>query len=65
METLLIKHGKNIVDEQFMLNRLADCTIDIYTMVAVLSRATRSINTKINSADHERLMAQSWCIEVS
>lgn len=65
VESLLIKYGKKIVDEQFLLNRLADCAIDIYAMAAVLSRATRSIQLKFDSADHERLMAEAWCIEVS
>lgn len=63
VEQLLIKHGKNIVDQQFLLNRLADCAIDTYGMVVVLSRATASINNKLATADHERLMAEAWCIE--
>lgn len=65
VEQLLIKHGKNIVDQQFLLNRLADCAIDIYAMVVVLSRATTSLNKKLDTASHERLMAEAWCIEVS
>src|ERR1700744_3195166 len=58
VEQLLIKHGKNIVDQQFLLNRLADCAIDIYAMVVVLSRATTSLNKKLDTASHERLMAE-------
>lgn len=27
-----------VVDEQFVLKRVADCAIDLYAMVAVLSR---------------------------
>lgn len=38
VEELLIKHGKKIIDEQFVLKRVADCAIDIYAMVVVLSR---------------------------
>merc|ERR1719268_117406 len=30
VEAVLIKHGKNIINEQFLLNRLANATIDIY-----------------------------------
>lgn len=63
VEQLLIKHGKGIVDQQFLLNRLADCAIDTYGMVVVLSRATTSLNKKLDTADHERLMAEAWCIE--
>lgn len=65
MEQLLIKHGKNIIHEQFLLNRLADSAIDIYVMACVLSRATRSAKLGIPSADHELLMAKAWCIEAA
>ena len=63
VESILIKYGKNIVDQQFLLNRLADCAIDIYAMTVVLARATQSIKNNLESADHERTMAQAWCIE--
>lgn len=65
VEQLLMKHGKNIVDQQFLLNRLADCAIDIYVMTCVLSRATRSIQLNLESAQHEQLMTKAWCIEAS
>lgn len=65
VEDLLIKHGKGIIDQQFVLNRLADCAIDIYAMVCVLSRCTRSIESKLDSVDHERLMTHAWCIEAT
>lgn len=65
VEHLLIKYGKNIIDQQFLLNRLADCAIDIYVMACVLSRATRSMKLNLPSADHERLIAQAWCLEGS
>lgn len=61
----MIKHGKNIIDQQFLLSRLADCAIDIYAMVCVLSRATRATKLNFESAEHERLMAQAWCIEAA
>ena len=38
VEKVLIKHGKNIINEQFILNRLANATIDIYANTCVLSR---------------------------
>eukprot|EP00914_Ancora_sagittata_P018662 GHVO01036993.1.p1 GENE.GHVO01036993.1~~GHVO01036993.1.p1 ORF type:complete len:559 (+),score=91.92 GHVO01036993.1:72-1748(+) len=40
VESLLVAHGKGIIEEQFLLNRLADAAIDVYAMVAVLSRAS-------------------------
>ena len=37
-EGLLVQHGKKVVDKQFMLWRVADAAIDIYAMMATLSR---------------------------
>lgn len=65
IESLLLKHGKDIVNQQSVLSRVSDMAIDIYAMSVVLSRATRSIQQKIDSADHEVLMANTWCVEVS
>ncbi|XP_065081292.1 very long-chain specific acyl-CoA dehydrogenase, mitochondrial-like [Ochlerotatus camptorhynchus] len=65
VESLLIKFGKRIVDEQFLLTRLADSAIDIYAMANVLSRATRAVENNLPSAEHEVLMTKAWCIEAS
>nr|XP_040237039.2 very long-chain specific acyl-CoA dehydrogenase, mitochondrial-like [Anopheles coluzzii] len=65
IESLLVKHGKGIVERQFQLARVADSAIDIYTMAAVLSRATRASQRGLASASHELLMAQIWCQEAS
>lgn len=63
VEALLIQYGKNIINEQFLLNRLADSAIDIYGMSCVLSRATRSIKMNLPSAEHEKLMTDTFCVE--
>lgn len=65
VENLLIKHGKDIVDQQFELNRLADAAIDIYAMSAVLSRVTKSINQKLPTVEHEVAMTNALCTEAS
>lgn len=65
VESLLLKYGKNVVEEQFLLNRLAAAAFDTYTMAVVLSRATRSLNSGLSSASHEQLLAQVWCYEAS
>lgn len=65
VESLLVKYGKNIVHEQFLLNRLADSAIDIYAMACVLSRASRSMKLNLPSADHEKLMTETWCAEAN
>lgn len=65
VESLLIKYGKNIIEEQFLLKNLADSAIDIYAMAVVLSRASRSIKMNLPSADHETVLTEAWCVEAS
>ncbi|MED6284262.1 hypothetical protein CHARACLAT_017496 [Characodon lateralis] len=62
-EELLVKHGKKIIDEQFVLKRVADCAIDLYAMVVVLSRASRSLSQGHASAQHEKMLCDTWCLE--
>merc|ERR1719511_202230 len=63
VEKVLIKHGKGIINEQFVLNRLANATIDLYANSCVLSRCTKSLNDGIDSAHHEEIMTKLWCHE--
>ncbi|XP_035210229.1 very long-chain specific acyl-CoA dehydrogenase, mitochondrial-like, partial [Stegodyphus dumicola] len=65
VEELLIKHGKDIVSEQFLLNRLANAAIDIYAMATVLSRATHTLNKNLPSADYEEMLTNIICSEAS
>ncbi|XP_036967253.1 very long-chain specific acyl-CoA dehydrogenase, mitochondrial [Acanthopagrus latus] len=63
VEDLLMKHGKKIIDEQFILKRVADGAIDLYAMVVVLSRASRSLSQGAPSAQHEKMLCETWCVE--
>ncbi|CAN9509628.1 unnamed protein product [Ophioblennius macclurei] len=63
VEEMLVKHGKKIIDEQFVLKRVADCAIDLYAMVVVLSRASRSLTQGQPSAQHEKILCETWCME--
>lgn len=63
VESLLFKYGKNVIDQQFFLNRLADSAIEIYCMAVVLSRASRSIMLDLNTSRHESMMAHVVCAE--
>lgn len=65
IESILVKYGKGIVEEQFVLNRLAQAAIDTYTMSVVLSRASLSASKNLPSAEHEIMMAQVWCSEAA
>ncbi|XP_036405038.1 very long-chain specific acyl-CoA dehydrogenase, mitochondrial isoform X1 [Megalops cyprinoides] len=63
IEELLLKHGKKIIDEQFVLKRVADSAIDLYAMVVVLSRASCSLSQGLPSAQHEKMLCETWCTE--
>lgn len=63
VERVLIKHGKSITDNQFVVNKIANATIDVYGMFVVLSRATRSLNLKLPSCEHETDLANLFCQE--
>ncbi|KAL7300773.1 hypothetical protein TKK_0006750 [Trichogramma kaykai] len=65
IESVLVKYGRKIVDEQFILNRIAQAAIDTYTMSVVLSKASASAKNNVPSAKHEIMLAQVWCSEAS
>ena len=44
---------QNIIDEQFLLKRMADVSINLFAMTSVLSRATRSLQRSQPSGQHE------------
>ena len=59
-----MKYQKNIINEQFILNRIANSAIDIYATAVVLSRANNSLKENLPSAEYESMIAQTWCSEV-
>jgi len=63
VEKLLLKYGKDVINEQFLLTRVADAVIDIYVMACVISRCTQSLNQEVYSASHEEDMTKVWCDE--
>jgi acyl-CoA dehydrogenase family protein 9 len=44
VDSAIMKFGKRVIDRQLMLKRFADIAIDLYAMLAVLSRVTSRIN---------------------
>lgn len=64
IEMVLIKYGKSIVDEQFILNRIANSVFDIYGSVVVLSRASAALKDGTDTAQHQKLLAEAWTLEV-
>ncbi|OQV18011.1 Very long-chain specific acyl-CoA dehydrogenase, mitochondrial [Hypsibius exemplaris] len=65
VEALLAKYRQGIVDEQFILKRVADAAIDIYAMTVSLSRATRSIKEAKNTAGYETKLVSTFCHEAA
>jgi very long chain acyl-CoA dehydrogenase len=63
IEQILMKHGKTIRDEQFIVHRIGDITIDLYSMAASLSRCTQSFKNQRPSAIHEANLVRIWCEE--
>ncbi|VEN40452.1 unnamed protein product [Callosobruchus maculatus] len=63
IELVLIKYGKGIVNEQFVLNRIANATFDIFSSAVALSRASMALSENSETASHEKLMAQAWTLE--
>jgi very long chain acyl-CoA dehydrogenase len=63
IEQILMKYGKTIRDEQFIVHRIGDITIDLFTMAACLSRCTQSFKNKIPTAVHESNLVRIWCEE--
>ncbi|ELW62354.1 Acyl-CoA dehydrogenase family member 9, mitochondrial [Tupaia chinensis] len=58
IETLLLRFGKTLVEEQLLLKRVADILINLYGMTAVLSRASRSVRVGLRNHDHEALLSE-------
>ncbi|KAJ1349803.1 hypothetical protein KIN20_005457 [Parelaphostrongylus tenuis] len=65
VESLLMKYRKKIIDRQYELIRVADAAIDIYCMIATLSRCTHSCKNNVASAAHERDIATYFCTAAS
>jgi acyl-CoA dehydrogenase family protein 9 len=53
VEDSLIKYGKKIIDNELPQGRLADMVIDLYVMVAVISRTTAILNSSKATQDQK------------
>ena len=45
VENLVIKHGKDIIEKQFLQERMANTAIDVYHAIAALSRASAALES--------------------
>ena len=63
-ETLLRRHGREIVEKQFATRRLADVAIDLMAMLAVISRTTRLIERRgLPAAQKDLTTALAFCTD--
>ena len=63
-ETLLRRHGREIVEKQFATRRLADVAIDLMAMLAVISRTTSLIERRgMPAAQNELTTALAFCTD--
>ncbi len=63
-ETVLRRHGKEIVEKQFATRRLGDIAIDLIAMLATISRTTSRIETRgLDASANELNMTHAFCAE--
>lgn len=65
VQAAVLKHKKGITSEQLLLERIANVSIDLYTMAAVLSRTTKSVSARVPTAAHETALAAVFCSQAS
>lgn len=57
---VIVTQGKELDSQQFILNKIAECAIDIYASTCVLSRANNAITNKLPTAQYETKLANMW-----
>lgn len=62
VENLVIKHGKKIIEKQFLQERMANTAIDVYHAMAALSRATAAMERA--GGDEARAAAELDCVRI-
>ena len=60
LAALLSKHGKDIIHEQYQLQRVANIAIDLYGCLAVTSRMTSAEKDKVPHLAHEYTLAKAF-----
>jgi very long chain acyl-CoA dehydrogenase len=60
---LLMRYGKTVIDQQLVLEKVADVAIDVTASTAVLSRAAKALKEGSPSAAHEAELANLFVSE--
>jgi acyl-CoA dehydrogenase family protein 9 len=61
VEKVLRRHGKEISEMQYVQRRVADIVIDLFMMIAVISRATAALNQRGPDAEPEAKLCRAIC----
>jgi acyl-CoA dehydrogenase family protein 9 len=61
VEKVLRRHGKNISEMQYVQRRVADVVIDLFMMIATMSRATAQLNARGPEAEREARLCRAIC----
>lgn len=62
---LLMKHGKEVSEQQLLLQRAADVVIDISVATATISRASRAFAANESAAVDDIALCELFCIEAA
>ncbi len=64
VEGALIKHGRGILDREYVQSRIANAAIDLYAMSACIARATSAVSKQgEDGAKRELLLTKTFCAE--
>ncbi|NIR51084.1 acyl-CoA dehydrogenase [candidate division KSB1 bacterium] len=64
VERVLSKYRKEIIEQEFLLHRIADMAIDLYAMAAVVSRLDSMIKASdVNAVQRELTIGKTFCEE--
>jgi len=61
VEKVLRRHGKEISEMQYVQRRVADVVIDLFMMIACMSRATAALNARGPEAEREARLCRAIC----
>ncbi|MGE5182186.1 MAG: acyl-CoA dehydrogenase family protein, partial [Acidobacteriota bacterium] len=61
VEKVLRRHGKNISEMQYVQRRVADVVIDLFLMIACMSRATASLTARGPEAERDARLCRAAC----
>jgi len=61
VEDLVIKHKKELLNQQLQLKRVSNIAINLFAMSAVLSRASRSVEKNLPSNSLDVQIANAFC----